>query len=60
MENVGSQWLEAAQLKQRDSAVQMCALAALELTLSTPLRDLGWKYCWGLRSDTGHKEEPNP
>lgn len=37
MENVGSQWLEAAQLKQRDSAVQMCALAALELALSTPI-----------------------
>ena len=29
MENVGSQWLEAAQLKQQDSAIKMCALAAL-------------------------------
>ena len=36
MENVGSQWLEAAQLKQQDSA-KMCALAALELALSTPI-----------------------
>ena len=37
MENVGSQWLEAAQLKQQDSAIKMCALAALELALSTPI-----------------------
>lgn len=37
MGKIGSQWLEAAQLKQRDNAVQMCALAALELALSTPL-----------------------
>lgn len=37
MEKIGSRWLEAAQLKQRDNAVQMCALAALELALSTPL-----------------------
>ena len=36
MENVGSQWLEAAQLKQQGSAIQMCALAALELALTTP------------------------
>ena len=31
MENVGSQWLEAAQLKQQDSAIKMCAWLLLSL-----------------------------
>lgn len=46
MKNIGSLWLEAAQLQQQDSLTKICALAALEVSLSKNIYVDAFEVVW--------------